>query len=61
MTGYVLELGKGAGHGYSINLPLEPFTEDDSFLEVINTVAPPLAMSFAPDVIVSAPGCDTQS
>ncbi len=29
-TGDVLELGKGAGRGYSVNIPLEPFTEDDS-------------------------------
>ena len=29
-TGFVDELGDGEGFGYSLNVPLEPFTEDDS-------------------------------
>ena len=58
-TGDVLELGKGAGRGYSVNLPLEPFTEDDSYSECINLLLSPLIASFAPDVIVSEHGCDT--
>ena len=28
-TGDVLEVGDGLGRGYSANIPLEPFTEDD--------------------------------
>lgn len=57
-TGDVLEVGKGAGRGYSVNMPLEPFTEDDSFIEVMNSILPPLVLSFAPDVIISQHGCD---
>jgi len=60
-TGDVLELGSGAGRGYSVNIPLEPFTEDDSYSEVMLAVLPPLVMSFAPDVIISQHGCDSHA
>ncbi|MDQ6660189.1 MAG: hypothetical protein M3Z24_04400, partial [Chloroflexota bacterium] len=60
-TGDVLELGTGLGRGYSINVPLEPFTEDDSYTESIQSLLQPLVTSFAPDVIVSQHGCDTHA
>jgi len=60
-TGDVLEVGDGSGRGYAVNVPLEPFTEDDSYLEVLHALLPALAMSFAPDVIVSVHGCDTHA
>ncbi len=58
-TGDALEMGKGSGKGYSVNLPLEPFTEDDSYIEAVNSLLSPLITSFAPDVIISQHGCDT--
>lgn len=60
-TGDVLELGNGTGRGYSINVPLEPFTEDDSYIEAIESLLTPLVISFAPDVIVTQHGCDTHA
>ena len=57
-TGDVLEVGSGLGRGYSVNVPLEPFTEDASYQEVLESLLPPLLTSFAPDVIVSQHGCD---
>lgn len=57
-TGDVLEMGKGLGRGYSVNIPLEPFTEDDSFIEVMEALLPPLVTSFAPDIILTQHGCD---
>ena len=60
-TGDVLELGTGSGRGYSVNVPLEPFTEDDSYIEVIHSLLHPLVMSFAPDCIISEHGCDTHA
>lgn len=60
-TGDVLELGNGLGRGYSVNVPLEPFTEDDSYIETMNALLAPLVMSFAPDVIVTQHGCDTHA
>src|SRR3989442_766073 len=60
-TGDVLELGNGLGRGYSVNVPLEPFTEDDSYIELIDLLLQPLVTSFAPDVIISQHGCDTHA
>ena len=57
-TGAVVELGAGAGIGYSINVPLAPFTEDASWLAAVTAVLPPLAERFRPDLIVSQHGCD---
>src|SRR5258706_1968950 len=60
-TGDVLELGNGIGRGYSVNVPLQPFTEDDSYIEAMDALLAPLVISFAPDVIVSQHGCDTHA
>jgi acetoin utilization deacetylase AcuC-like enzyme/GNAT superfamily N-acetyltransferase len=60
-TGDVLELGEGLGRGYSVNVPLEPFTEDDSYIETMNAILPPLVTSFAPDMLISQHGCDTHA
>ena len=60
-TGEVLELGNGTGRGTSVNIPLEPFTEDDSYIEGMNALLAPLVTSFAPDVILSMHGCDTHA
>lgn len=60
-TGDVLELGNGLGRGYSVNIPLEPFTEDGSYIETIDSLLLPLVTSFAPDVIISQHGCDTHA
>jgi GNAT superfamily N-acetyltransferase len=60
-TGDLLELGKGSGRGLSVNIPLEAFTEDDSWLEAIYALLPSLVHSFHPDLIISQHGCDTHA
>ena len=60
-TGDVLEVGDGLGRGYAANMPLEPYTEDDSYIEAMNALLPPLVISFGPDVIISNHGCDTHA
>lgn len=57
-TGFVDELGDGDGYGYSLNLPMEPFTEDDSWLGIYADLLPEVAAAFRPDVIVLVNGCD---
>ncbi|HLF03979.1 MAG TPA: acetoin utilization protein AcuC [Dehalococcoidia bacterium] len=58
-TGFVAELGTGAGQGYSVNLPLYPYTDDEVYLEAFMAVAPPLLRAFAPDVLVTQLGIDS--
>jgi acetoin utilization protein AcuC len=57
-TGGIKELGGKEGHGYSVNLPLEPFTQDDSFIECFEVVVPEVLRAFGPDLILSQNGCD---
>jgi acetoin utilization protein AcuC len=57
-TGFVDELGEGDGFGYSINLPVEPFTEDDSWISLYADALRDVAAAFRPDVIVLQSGCD---
>lgn len=57
-TGFIDEIGEGEGYGYSVNVPLDPHTEDDSFIQVFNELVPVLAEAFQPDVIVLQNGCD---
>jgi len=60
-TGNLTERGEGSGYGYSVNVPLDAFTEDDSFLEVYHGLIPTVARGFKPDVILTQNGCDAHS
>jgi acetoin utilization protein AcuC len=57
-TGEIHELGLGMGRGLKINLPLEPFTEGDGYLDAFETIVPPAIESFGPHVIVLQAGAD---
>ncbi|PEN13615.1 acetoin utilization protein AcuC [Longibacter salinarum] len=57
-TGTVHEIGKGAGEGTSLNVPLEPFTEADSYLDVFERVVPYAIENFMPEVMVVQCGAD---
>jgi acetoin utilization protein AcuC len=58
-TGFTSEMGVGAGRGYSVNIPLYPYTEDDVYLWAFHEVALPLLKAFAPDVLVTQLGIDS--
>ena len=58
-TGFVTESGAGNGAGYSVNIPLYPYTEDELYLWAFREVAPPLLRAFAPDVLVTQLGIDS--
>jgi acetoin utilization protein AcuC len=57
-TGYIHEIGKAEGTGRKLNIPLEPFTEDDSYLEVLQMGLEPALRWFRPDVMVIQCGAD---
>ena len=58
-TGWAQETGAGVGRGYSVNLPLFPYTTPDTYLWCFEQVVPPLLERFAPDVLVTQLGIDT--
>jgi len=58
-TGFVDEIGRGEGEGFSVNVPLEPDVNDDLYLKAFTEIVPPIIKAFKPDLIVSQNGCDT--
>lgn len=58
-TGNVNERGQGKGYGYSFNIPLDAFTEDDSWLDAYRTSFREVAEFFKPDVILTQNGADS--
>ena len=58
-TGSVEEAGLGPGRGYSVNLPLYPYTGDDTYLWAFREVVPPLIQAFRPDALVTQLGVDS--
>lgn len=60
-TGNVNERGIKEGHGYSFNLPIDAFTEDESFLNVYESAFREIAEYFKPDVILTQNGADAHT
>jgi acetoin utilization protein AcuC len=57
-TGHIHELGSGSGRGMKINIPLEPFTEEEDYLEAFDAVVPQALAWFSPSVLVVQAGAD---
>lgn len=57
-TGGVTERGNGDGYGTSFNLPIDAFTEDESFLELYEQSIREVIAHFKPDVILTQNGAD---
>jgi acetoin utilization protein AcuC len=57
-TGGVEERGRDGGVGYSVNVPLEPYTDDSSWISCFEDVVPEMLRAFEPDLIISQNGCD---
>lgn len=58
-TGNVNEWGSGKGYGYSFNIPVDAFTEDESWLYCYETALREVAAYFKPDVILTQNGADS--
>ena len=58
-SGFTQEMGVGKGRGYSVNLPLYPYTTDEVYLWAFNQVVPPLLDAFRADVLVTQLGIDS--
>ncbi len=58
-TGSPDETGTGQGDGYSVNIPLAPYTDDDLWHQAFDAVVPDLARAFEPDLIFTQLGIDT--
>ena len=58
-TGGPEEIGEEKGAGYSINLPLPPATNDETYFDAFNQLVPDLIKKYDPQVLVAQLGIDT--
>ena len=57
-SGSTDEIGTGEGRGFSVNVPLPPYTRDVSYLYAFQEIVPPLARAFDPELLVTQLGAD---
>jgi acetoin utilization protein AcuC len=57
-TGFLWQIGKDAGEGYNVNVPLPPGTGDGTYLYALNEIFVPLAEEFKPEIIIANGGSD---
>nr|WP_152425878.1 acetoin utilization protein AcuC [Paenibacillus sp. A9] len=60
-TGLVEERGAGEGFGFTLNVPVEPYTEDASWLECFEATLSQVMERAKPDIIISQHGCDAHA
>jgi acetoin utilization deacetylase AcuC-like enzyme len=60
-TGWVDEVGRGAGKGFNLNAPLLPNSDLHHYVYVFSEVFVPVIQSFRPDVILVSAGEDALS
>jgi acetoin utilization protein AcuC len=58
-SGWETEIGDANGAGFTVNIPLEPSTDDEVYAFAFDSVVPPLVRVFSPDLIVAQLGADT--
>lgn len=57
-TGSYGEGGKGAGHGYTLNIPLIPHVGDEGYLTLFRDVVVPKLKLFKPEILLVSAGFD---
>ena len=57
-TGWIDEIGRGEGEGFTVNVPLPAGTDDDGYLYALNNVLVPIAMDFSPEFVLVSAGFD---
>ncbi len=60
-TGFVEQIGTGAGEGYNVNIPLPRGTGDKTYLYALRETFVPLAEEFEPELIIANGGSDPTS
>ncbi|MCK4847115.1 MAG: acetoin utilization protein AcuC [Deltaproteobacteria bacterium] len=58
-TGFVENIGTGAGKGFAINVPLLPGADDNVFVDSFEAIVPAFIEAFKPDVLVTQLGVDS--
>ena len=57
-TGSLSETGRGAGRGFTVNLPMPAGMGDAEYLRVYREIVEPIGKAFAPDLVLVSAGFD---
>jgi len=57
-TGFVNEVGSGAGRGFTVNVPLSPGPGDGEYMMIFEQILEPIAREYKPDIIFVSAGFD---
>ena len=57
-TGWIDEVGKGEGEGFTVNVPLPAGVDDAGYLYALNNILVPIAMEFRPEFVLVSAGFD---
>lgn len=58
-TGFENEIGEGKGRGYTVNLPLPEYTDDETYVRAFKEIYPVLVQAYQPECVVAQIGLDT--
>lgn len=57
-TGFIEEIGEGEGKGFTLNIPLPPYSGRDSYDIVFKEIIEPVVYKFKPQIIIRNGGSD---
>jgi len=57
-TGFVEQIGRGAGEGFNVNVSLTPQTGDQTYLYALKEIFVPMAEEFSPELMITNGGSD---
>ena len=60
-TGWIVEVGKGEGAGFTVNVPLPAGTDDAGYLYALNNILVPITMEFRPEFVLVSAGFDAHT
>ncbi|HEV7808081.1 MAG TPA: histone deacetylase [Solirubrobacteraceae bacterium] len=60
-TGAARDVGRGAGEGYTVNLPVPGGSGDAVFVSLVEHVVRPLARAYEPDLVLISAGYDAHA
>ncbi len=60
-TGSMHDVGSGAGHGYTVNLPVASGSGDDAWTSLVAHVGVPLVRAFEPGLVLVSAGFDAHA
>ena len=56
--GFIHEIGRNEGWGYTINVPLPPYSNDEAVMRVLDEIVLPVVKEYVPQVIIRNGGSD---